>query len=71
MAAESKIYNPTERREEWVEVVKNNNHLWDCEHMQAAAAWRVGCGIPPPPQEQQPEPKQSTDPTPFGGARRW
>jgi phage terminase large subunit GpA-like protein len=30
MCAESKIYNPTDRREEWVEIVKNNNHILDC-----------------------------------------
>lgn len=43
MCSESKVFNPRENREEWVEIVKNNNHLWDCEHMQAAAAWRMGC----------------------------
>jgi phage terminase large subunit GpA-like protein len=54
MCAESKVFNPTLNREEWVEIVKNNNHLWDCEHQQAAVAWRLGCGMPepvaPPPQ---------------------
>jgi capsid protein len=33
------------KREEWVEIVKNNNHLWDCEHMQARrrGGWGAGC----------------------------
>ena len=48
MGAEAKIYNPNTRREEWVEVVKKNNHYWDCEHQQCAAAWRFGCGAPEP-----------------------
>jgi phage terminase large subunit GpA-like protein len=52
MSSESKIFNPTLKREEWVEIVKNNNHLWDCEHMQCAVAWRLGCGIAAPPEEQ-------------------
>jgi hypothetical protein len=42
------VFNPTEKREEWVEIVKNNNHLWDCEHQQAAVAWRLGAGMPEP-----------------------
>jgi hypothetical protein len=46
MCSESKVFNPTLKREEWVEIVKNNNHLWDCEQMQAAVAWRLGCGTP-------------------------
>lgn len=48
MCAESKVWNPALRREEWVEVVKKNNHLWDCEAYQAAVAWRLGCGTPEP-----------------------
>jgi phage terminase large subunit GpA-like protein len=54
MCAESKVFNPTMRREEWVEIVKNNNHLWDCEHMQAAIAWRMRCGMPDPAAGQAP-----------------
>ena len=50
MCSESKVFNPRTRSEEWIEVVKNNNHLWDCESMQCAAAWRIGCGTPEPPQ---------------------
>jgi lambda family phage portal protein len=36
---------PDLKREEWVEIVKNNNHLWDCEHMQARwrGGWGAGC----------------------------
>ena len=48
MSSEAKIFNPTTKREEWAEIVKNNNHLWDCEAIQAAAAWRLGCGMPDP-----------------------
>ncbi len=60
MCAESKVFNPTEKREEWVEIVKNNNHLWDCEHQQAAVAWRLGAGMPEPSAPPQEE-KQSGD----------
>lgn len=61
MAAESKIYDPAQRREMWVEIVKGNNHLWDCEAQQVAAAWRLGCGVPEPhePQTQQPAKQQT------------
>lgn len=48
MCAESKVFNPTLRKEEWVEIVKNNNHIWDCEHQQVAVAWRLGCGVQEP-----------------------
>lgn len=44
LCAETKIYNPREGREEWVETIQNMNHLWDCEAMQCAAAWRLNCG---------------------------
>jgi phage terminase large subunit GpA-like protein len=59
MCAESKVFNPQNNREEWVEIVKNNNHFWDCEHQQCAAAWRIGCGAPepaPPPEVKTPAP---------------
>jgi phage terminase large subunit GpA-like protein len=69
MCAESKVYNPTERREEWVEIVKKNNHLWDCEHMQCAAAWRLGCGVPEPAPEPTPEP--SAQASTFPNQKRW
>ena len=48
MCSESKIFNPREKREEWAEIVKNNNHIWDCEHMQCAVAWRLGMGVAEP-----------------------
>lgn len=48
MSSQTKIYNPADRREEWVDVVKNNSHLWDCEAYQTSAAWRLGCGMPEP-----------------------
>lgn len=70
MAAESKVFNPNENREEWIEVVKKNNHLWDCEHQQCAAAWRIGCGTPEPPPEPQ-QPDDDTAPKPFVSAPNW
>ncbi len=53
MCAESKVFDPQQNRETWVEVVKNNNHLWDCEALQAAVAWRMGAGMPEPPNVAQ------------------
>lgn len=53
MAAEAKVFDPQANRERWTEMVKNMNHLWDCEAMQAAVAWRMGMGIPEPPEETQ------------------
>lgn len=71
MSSESKVFNPKNGREEWVELVKKNNHLWDCEHQQCAAAWRLGCGMPKPA-EPEVAPKRQDDNAPqFGGARRW
>jgi hypothetical protein len=61
MCSESKVFNPTLRREEWVEIIKNNNHLWDCEHQQAAVAWRLGAGLPEPASPESDRPAQSTD----------
>lgn len=62
MSSEAKVYNPKERREEWVEIVKNNNHLWDCEQEQVAVAWRLGMGAPEPPSDSTPPtvPQQAT-----------
>jgi phage terminase large subunit GpA-like protein len=58
MCAESKIFDPATKRERWIEIVKNNNHLFDCEQQQAAAAWRIGCGSPEPaPEVPPPVPK--------------
>jgi len=55
MVSEAKIWNPNTGKSEWVEIVKKNNHLWDCEAMQCAAAWRFGMGVPPPPMVDQPQ----------------
>ncbi len=49
MTSESKIFNPTEKREEWVEIIRDSNHIWDCEATQCAVAWRLGAGAPNPP----------------------
>ncbi len=62
MCSESKIYDPKTRKETWIEIVKNNNHLWDCEQYQCAAAWRLGAGLPEPkPEPPRPEKKRDTD----------
>ena len=53
MAAEAKIFDPKEGREVWVEVVKDFNHLFDCEAYQCAAAWRYGAGAPEPNEERE------------------
>jgi phage terminase large subunit GpA-like protein len=61
MCSESKVFDPQLNRETWVEVVKNNNHLWDCEHQQAAAAWRMGAWMPEPPAEARRPPQPAAD----------
>lgn len=71
MCAESKVFNPTLRREEWVEIVKGNNHLWDCEHMQVAAAWRMGCGIPEPVQDTRQQSPPAENFNPLAPRNRW
>jgi phage terminase large subunit GpA-like protein len=52
MASEVKTFDPKENRELWVTVNKQN-HLWDCEALQAAAAFRLGFGQPEPQQEPE------------------
>jgi phage terminase large subunit GpA-like protein len=76
LCAESKVYNPAERREEWVEIVKNNNHIWDSEAMQCAAAWRLGMGTPEPapvaqPPQQPPQRKPDRDNDWLGDMSAW
>jgi phage terminase large subunit GpA-like protein len=56
MCSEAKIWDRSEKRERWIEVVKKYNHFWDCEHQQVAAAWRLGFGAAPPPEEKTEEP---------------
>lgn len=73
MGAESKVWDPSTRREVWTEIIKNANHFWDCEHQQAAAAWRMGCGVPDPGQDtkyvEQPRDHSAFHPTGYRG--RW
>ncbi len=57
MCAEQKIFDPAKRQELWTEVIKDSNHLWDCEAIQAAVAWRQGCWMPAPTEE----PRQRRD----------
>jgi phage terminase large subunit GpA-like protein len=59
MCSEAKIFDPKLNRETWVEVVKNNNHFWDCEAMQCAAAWKLGCGNPEPALIEPSKPAES------------
>lgn len=55
MSSKSKVFDPKTQTEIWVEIVKNNDHFWDCESIQAAVAWRLGCGMPEPVHtEEQP-----------------
>lgn len=73
MCSESKIYDPQANRERWVEIVKNNNHLWDCEHMQCAAAWQLGASMPEPP-ESAPRADSQSSVSPaawMGGGKKW
>jgi phage terminase large subunit GpA-like protein len=65
MCSESKVWNPSQKREEWVEVVKKNNHLWDCEHQQVAVALRYGLNHPEPPPAApaQPAPRAADRPS--------
>lgn len=54
MSSEAKVFDPSQGKEVWVEIVKKNNHLWDCEATQCAAAWRLGCGMPEPVEAPKP-----------------
>jgi phage terminase large subunit GpA-like protein len=71
MCSESKVFDPSTRREEWVEVVRNMNHLWDCEHQQCAVAWRVGCGTPEPPRTAPQSAPAAPSSTGFLPSNRW
>lgn len=56
LCSETKIFDPTLNREIWTNPGGRPNHLWDCEHQQCAAAWRLGCGAPEPePQQREPD----------------
>lgn len=54
MSSEAKVFNPQQKREEWIEIIKNQNHLWDCEHYQCAVAWRLGAGVQGPKAAEEP-----------------
>lgn len=71
MASEAKMFDPQTGKEEWKTLPgqEKNNHIWDCEHQQVAAAWRYSMGIPlaPEAQEQQPTaPEQTSRPRLWG-----
>lgn len=74
MVSEAKIYSREHGREIWSEVIKNYNHYWDCEAMQAATAWRIGCGqqdpaeSPPPPTLQSGQQQQQQWLPPYSGS---
>lgn len=73
MCSEAKIFDPKENRERWVEVIRNNNHFWDCEQQQCAVAWKLGCGIPEPvQQERKSSPDNSVSGSDFmNRGKRW
>jgi phage terminase large subunit GpA-like protein len=48
MCAEAKVFDPNLGKEKWIEIVQNNNHIWDCEQYQCAVAWRLGMAVPEP-----------------------
>ena len=62
MSAEAKVFDPLKGFEEWKprQGFEKNNHYWDCEQYQVAAAWHYGLGGPPvkaiaaPPATQTP-----------------
>ncbi len=56
MCAETKVFDPKTGDEVWVDQSNKNNHLWDCEALQAAAAWRLGSGRPEPQDEAADQP---------------
>ena len=58
MCAEAKILDPASGRERWVEIIKNLNHIWDCEATGTAVAWRLGCGMQEPQQSSTPQQHQ-------------
>lgn len=72
MCSEAKVFDPQKNREEWVEIVQNNNHLWDCEVLQVAAAWKFGMGIPAPPEQVVAQPQSEPTSNPLTAHRgRW
>lgn len=76
MCAEAKIFDPKEKRERWAEIQKNNNHLWDCEHMQCAVAWRLGMGVSEPQEQKTSEQPKDNRISPAdwmaaGGRKKW
>jgi phage terminase large subunit GpA-like protein len=73
MCSESKVFDPRDKREKWVEIVKNNNHLWDCEAIQAAVAWRMNMGLPEPPGADRPTEQNGQEPPAnwLTSYRRW
>ena len=54
LCSETKIFDPAMNRETWTNPGGRPNHLWDCEHQQVAAAWRLGLGAPEPEASEQP-----------------
>jgi len=63
MSAEAKVFDPLKGFEEWKprQGFEKNNHYWDCEQQQVAAAWQFAMGAPAAVQEQPPAQPQTTD----------
>lgn len=54
MSSEAFIWDPVGKKETWVEIIHNSNHIWDCEAMQVAVAWRYGMGMQEPQSSESP-----------------
>lgn len=71
MSSEAKVFDPIKGFEEWKprQGYEKNNHYWDCEQQQVAAAWQFAMGAP----AQNPEPEQQqANGSPQGSyARSW
>lgn len=64
MSAEAKVFDPLKGIEEWKprQGYEKNNHYWDCEQQQVAAAWQFAMGAPAATEPQNTQtPQQQTD----------
>ena len=73
MSSEAKVFDPLKGYEEWKprQGFEKNNHYWDCEQQQVAAAWQFAMGAPAPAQEQPPgQPQSQPDQTNYATSWR-
>lgn len=77
MASEHKVVNPQTKKQEWKPKTSGaQNHFWDCETYQCAAAWDCRAGAPEPAEVPKPPTAQQSDriaPSDFmnSGRKRW